>query len=480
MSWLLPDEPPLEADEIQGHLLVGFGGAQQALGAYAASDLRAAARTVGEWATDGRVTSAASLLPRKGRRARDVIDDVVPGPWVAIAVSHRLLAAAGAPRGFGDRLFRLERGMAEVATELNDPESSDGGPPGSDWVVGSPRFPVDVLVIAAAGSQAAAEAAVAQFTGDAERLGWCGRRFSEALVPLSGGREHFGFRDGLSQPAILGTIDGEPLESGRVPDDGDFPYAAPGQELTWPGEFMFGYPRRSRISPRRPGPVADAGRRAVNEFARNGSLLAYRRLAQDVQAFRAFCAQEAEAHGLEAEHFQALLVGRWQSGIPVTRDPAADPQDAQLVNGFDFSNDEMAWGCPLSAHIRKVNPRLGGSDFDNRVPRLLRRGAPYGPPFEEGQPEPAGGRGLAFIAYQTSLTDQFEALTRRWMASPIAPNNGGGHDPILGQPEIGSPRFLDLEQGRVEIGTQAWVRATGGAFLFAPSISALRSLASSA
>ena len=43
--------------------------------------------------------------------------------------------------------------------------------------------------------------------------------------------EHFGFQDGISQPGIRGLT--RPLR----PNQG-----LPGQDLIWPGEFIYGYP----------------------------------------------------------------------------------------------------------------------------------------------------------------------------------------------------------------------------------------------
>jgi hypothetical protein len=62
------------------------------------------------------------------------------------------------------------------------------------------------------------------------------------------GHEHFGFDDGISQPGPRGTLS-------DIPDDYLTPryidssqsveallYGLPGQDLVWPGEFVFGYP----------------------------------------------------------------------------------------------------------------------------------------------------------------------------------------------------------------------------------------------
>ena len=51
------------------------------------------------------------------------------------------------------------------------------------------------------------------------------------------GHEHFGFRDGVSQPGIRGFT---------TPFNTDVPYQGiPGQDLLWPGEFVLVYPAQA-------------------------------------------------------------------------------------------------------------------------------------------------------------------------------------------------------------------------------------------
>jgi deferrochelatase/peroxidase EfeB len=53
------------------------------------------------------------------------------------------------------------------------------------------------------------------------------------------GHEHFGFKDGISQPGIRGFT--EPNSSN--PNEGQ-----PGQERLWPGEFVLGYPAQAEAA----------------------------------------------------------------------------------------------------------------------------------------------------------------------------------------------------------------------------------------
>jgi Dyp-type peroxidase family len=473
-SWTYPTEPALEVDEIQGHVLIGFGSAEQAVGALTASDLTGLGAVVSRWAAAGRITSTRDLLRRKGRNAREVVAGL--GPWTTVAVSGRLLRASGAPASFDENWIHLEEGMAGTGV-LNDP-SPLGGRRGSDWVVGAPSAPVNVLVVTAAATRSAALDLIGILASEASAV--ASLTFTEPLAPIIGSLEHFGFRDGVSQPALFGTVDGSAFDSDRAIDDPErVPEAFGTRQLIWPGEFVFGYPGQSR-SPREPGRVVDPEDGPTRTFARNGSMLVYRRLAQDVAAFRRFCEERAAGAGIGGgPALQAQIVGRHPSGCPLT-DAPEDVFDAATDNAFTFGSDEMGAVCPPAAHIRKVNPRQAPIQDLPIVPRLLRRGAPYGPRYQNGEAAPPpGGRGLAFLAYQTNIGSQFVRLTKDWINEDAAPQ-AGGHDLLIGQIGGHRARHLDLVDGtRVEAGPgDRWVSATGGAFLFTPSISALRSLGS--
>jgi deferrochelatase/peroxidase EfeB len=234
------------------------------------------------------------------------------------------------------------------------------------------------------------------------------------------GAEHFGFQDGISQPGVRGRLSDGPTDyvTPRTIDPTAVPetwmYGLPGQYLVWPGEFVFGYP----------GQGADP-------------LLPFRRLRQDVAAFWAFAIEQAQAlaqqpgfEGMTPTRLASNLIGRWQSGAPVSRTPDQDiPKlgaDRLANNHFGFASDSTALPlsggstnhypeaggdpigltCPMVAHIRKVNSRDAGNDQGGRRAsfsrRLLRRGLPFGPPLPDPQgPDPAdGNRGLLFVSYQ--------------------------------------------------------------------------------
>ena len=69
--------------------------------------------------------------------------------------------------------------------------------------------------------------------------------FTQYGANLPGRREHFGFRDGMSQPGVRGQI---LSNSGGylTPRYEDESQSTPGLDLVWPGEFVFGakYPKQ--------------------------------------------------------------------------------------------------------------------------------------------------------------------------------------------------------------------------------------------
>jgi deferrochelatase/peroxidase EfeB len=90
-----------------------------------------------------------------------------------------------------------------------------------------------------------------------------------------------------------------------------------------------------------------------------------------------------------------------------------------------------------------------------------------------------GSRGLLFLSYQRSITDQFETLNTNWMNNSGAPASFG-FDLLVGQHLGGDGRhaakeadFFGPQSGQTQrFSTLAqWVKPTGGAYLFAPSVS---------
>jgi len=437
--------------------------------------------------------------------------------WINIAFSHKaigLLTSAKEADKFGDQSFR--QGLAQRSGYLGDPvDSKHKGHP-SNWVVGGPHNEADIVIIIASDSPTLLNETVDFINTRADDAGMkmvCSQR-GETLPDNLRGHEHFGFKDGVSQPGIRGKLSTAPGDyiTPRYFSNTDSRrlfFGKPGQLLAWPGQFLLGEQRQNSEHLYHPAPPGGN----FPKWAAKGSYLVVRRLQQDVNAFWTFVTATAAHLGITADKVAAMLIGRWPSGSPIIRTPNADnpelaedtfannhfifddntrPSDLRPIPGYPGDNfpsgmaDFLANVCPHFAHIRKVNPRDSVTDLgkpeDNLIRMILRRGIAYGPPIV-GVKNPTKEllekeRGLMFLSYGSSIEDQFEFLQRRWTNSPVHPNLGG-HDPIVGQngADPSRQRFIDFPTalGPVRISfKEEWVTPTGGGYFFAPTISAIR------
>jgi Dyp-type peroxidase family len=276
-------------------------------------------------------------------------------------------------------------------------------------------------------------------------------------VPTTG-REHFGFRDGIGGPYIIGSTD-RPL---------------PGQDPIMPGEFILGYEDESGKIPEMPSPET---------LGRNGTFLAFRQLACDVASFRRFLREHAHTRD-EEELIAAKMVGRWRSGAPLALSPDRDDPDlaADPYRNNDFTyydQDRQGQRVPPGSHIRRINPRdaLKDSIVDIKIHRLVRRGVAYGPVLPEGVLEDDGvERGIIFIFMGASLSRQFEFIQKVWINDGDFIGMGTDKDPLSGNNDAAesSFKFPAKPIRRSLKGLPPFVRLRGGEYLFLPSISALR------
>jgi len=316
-------------------------------------------------------------------------------------------------------------------------------------------------------------------------------------------REPFGFRDGMGQPSIQG------LTGKGVPT----------------GEFILGYLNHYGIIA--PTPVVDAdldgatilpplenpyhAHPALRDLGRNGSYVVYRKLQQDVAGFWQFMKREASRArgGEDPAHMVWLasrLVGRWPSGAPIAVTPDTDSPRLGDHDEFLYKDDPDGFACPLGAHVRRVNPRDVIKPYGHEqslsmseAHRLLRRGRVFGPPLFDPQvldaPASPGGevlrdlrddgepRGIHFLCVNASIKSQFEFVQQTWCNNPRFSGLHDNKDPIAGNNGCPGdpPSYMTIPGGPVPLRTAAvprFVTVKGGAYLFMPSLAALRFLAS--
>lgn len=298
--------------------------------------------------------------------------------------------------------------------------------------------------------------------------------FEQSGATLPGGRaghEHFGFKDGISQPGVVGLD--------RVGPDG-FRDGHRGDEMIAASEFVLGHDRQG-----------EDDSHEHPEWMADGSFQVFRRLRQDVPGFWAQVTERVSSlpsdDPMKEDVLGAKLVGRWRSGTPLARAPQRDNRSAQdrgRDNDFNFNGDLEGHTTPRFAHIRKMYPRDRRFNDDRR--RILRRGIPFGRPFD-----PAGGRGrgvdadrgLLFNVFMASIEEQFEFLQQSWAhladfpGVVVGDSKVDGPDPIIGE----DPAPVRLAREGLEDTTldfRRFVVTSGAVYAFAPSISTLRRLGS--
>ncbi|MEV7964905.1 hypothetical protein AB0O34_02860 [Sphaerisporangium sp. NPDC088356] len=274
------------------------------------------------------------------------------------------------------------------------------------------------------------------------------------------GIEHFGYIDGRSQPLFLAEqVAGE-------------------KGTNWTPFFPLSH-------------ILVADPLAPKPARHFGSYLVFRKLEQNVRAFR-----QAEEHladnlgltGADRQLAGAMLVGRFRDGTPLRLHGKPSSDGFPVQNDFSYRDDPGS-KCPVSAHIRKVNPRDSRDGGLERVLGVMmaRRGQTYGTrtdvPWDDAPPEtrPTGGVGLLFMAFNSSLQNQFEFTQQSWADSPGFPSEGAGHDPVIGQgkrevkvryPKAWGSDKLSAPQAEVP----QTVTMRGGEYFFMPSLAYLKSL----
>lgn len=318
-------------------------------------------------------------------------------------------------------------------------------------------------------------------------------------------REHFGFADGLSQPAPYDAAGAVLLAGAAV----TAPDPVQGVPL---GEVMLGYLNGHQEIP--PGPVVpgdvagkpdprpvDAGllpdRQAQGfyDFGLNGSYMVVRELRQDVAAFWASMDKNAatlittdpgNSEHITADWLAERVMGRNKDGnlLCPGGQYMAPASDGTPATDFLFlERDGRGLGCPLGSHVRRANPRDTLAPTPDQGPtllnsannhRILRRGRKYGPKLADPRVDDGKDRGLLFMALNTDIARQFEFIQQTWLLNANFATLYQEVDPLVGPagrmtvPEDPLRRTLQVE---------TFVKLVGGDYFFLPSLPALKYLA---
>lgn len=441
----------VDQQDLQGNILCGYGFAH-AHYVFAEVDQAGAGRELlAELASE--VTSAVSWGSEKSAK---------PSHTLNVAVTAAGLRALGLPDELLARFApEFVAGMAGRAGLLGDHGPAD--PQRWEDGLGGPTAHVLITINAHDGPVVDEQAARWR-----RRVSVSGLSASTEIGAqlLAGGREHFGFADGFSQPAIDDPCAGPTQGRGH------------GTPTRWgwsdlkPGEFVLGLPDED-------------GEVTADPLGRNGSYMVLRKLAQDVGLFHRSILDASGGDPTRADWLAAKLVGRWQDGTPLVLSP--EGPDARIssrpegLNEFRFGDDPDGVRCPLGAHIRRVNPRDSfGDGRRSRRQRIVRRGMPYGPAPDDPLVDDGVDRGLVFVCYQASIARQFETVQSLWCNDGDAFGRGGECDALLAGDDPNGRMTIPGDPPVFVSPQRRFVTCRGGEYLYVPGLTALRALANGA
>lgn len=312
-------------------------------------------------------------------------------------------------------------------------------------------------------------------------------------VTLHDNKEHFGFRDGISEPIIEGSLKHKENSSPA--------------NVVKLGEFVLGFENEYKEINTSPILLQSEDttdilpyRETYKDFGRNGSYMVFRQLKQDVNAFWEYMEKQTETEK-EMISLASKMVGRWPSGAPLTKFPDADPYAGQTENNHTSDDDNFGYRnsdldgnkCPIGSHLRRSNPRDALTDTSDAAEstmlvnrhRILRRGRVYGEspskylePKELKDKKAIEETGLHFICFNGNLATQFEFVQHSWINRSTFAGLYRSPDPLLHSgdcPEFAvqgcpvSKRYKDIPQ---------FVQTVGGEYFFMPGIRAIKYLAS--
>jgi Dyp-type peroxidase family len=418
---------------------------------------------------------------------------------IHLAFAYPALQKLGLPANSRQSFSRqFKEGMTETHRQsiLGDREANDP----THWTWGGPENEsIDLLLLLYATNSGTLDQLHETQKRRFESAGLVEIRYLPT-EPLADHKEHFGFRDGISQPMVRGFG-----KSDQLPDSQTIPT----------GEFVLGYHNWYEQYPDSPhvAPEDDPenllpskpDQAEFRDLGKNGSYLVFRQLSQNVPAFWNYMKEQSSVAGdanttKAAVTLASKMVGRWPSGAPLVKAPEKDDPTLAQENDFLYWNeDKEGLKCPLGAHIRRTNPRdwllTEKTDVESvemvRKHRLLRRGRSYGPPLiasmntEEILDAPADDqpRGLHFICFVGDIIRQFEFVQNAWVTFHKFGGLYEDSDPLIGthfQKEGVITDTFTVQSLPVRKRCRhlpQFTKIEGGAYFFFPGIRAIKYLA---
>jgi len=372
--------------------------------------------------------------------------------WVSVALTFKGLEALGVPQeSLASFPWEFRQGMKARALELGD----DGDSSPENWEAPFATNDVHVVLVAVSPTQEQLEKAL-----DRARETYKGMTGIEAIWrqdchALPDDKEPFGFKDGISHPAIEGS---------------GIPGTNPKEKPLRAGEFIIGYTDE----------MNGVQKMEPEILGRNGTFVVFRKLHQRVAEFRKYL--KANSKDTDAEELMAAkMMGRWRSGAPLALCPFHDDpaigEDPKRNNDFMFKADDASgMKTPGGSHIRRTNPRDAAIAGVARIHRMIRRGTAYGPLLPEGQLEDDGAdRGLMFAFVGAYIGRQFEFVQSQWINDGMFFGANQDKDPVMGS--MGEDESFSIPgrplRKRLQ-GLPRFVVTRGGEYCFMPSLSALK------
>jgi Dyp-type peroxidase family len=376
--------------------------------------------------------------------------------WVSVALTYEGFRALKVPdEALETMSWEFRQGMSARAEDLGDVSASSP----ENWEKPLGSKDLHVILVAVSPNEEHLERALGRAREAYRQMTGIEAIWRQNCHALPGDTEPFGFKDGISHPAIEGS---------------GIPGSNPQETPLKAGEFVLGYQDE----------MGGTQKTEPDVLGRNGTYVVFRKLYQNVAEFRKYL--KSSSNGPDDEELMAAkMMGRWRSGAPLALCPFHDaPElgaDAKRNNDFMFKDDDQTgFKTPAGSHIRRANPRDAQIAGIARIHRMIRRGTAYGPLLPDGELEDDGqDRGIIFAFVGAHIGRQFEFVQSEWINDGTFFGGAQDKDPLFGS-NHGDDGNITIPRRPVRRRLQGipnFVVTRGGEYCFMPSLSCLHWLA---